>query len=30
VEGKKAGETDVRKSTARTLKRIRQQYPGVL
>jgi hypothetical protein len=28
-EGKKAGETSPRKSTARTLKEVRQQYPGV-
>jgi hypothetical protein len=29
LEGKKAGETSAIKSTPRTLKEIRQQYPGV-
>jgi hypothetical protein len=28
LEGKKAGETSAIKSTPRTLKEIRQQYPG--
>jgi hypothetical protein len=29
-EGKKAGETSSRKSTPRTLKKVGQQYPGVI
>jgi hypothetical protein len=29
LEGKNAGETDARKSTARTLKEVGQQYPSV-